>query len=376
MRPRLLFVVNEARFFVSHRLMLAEGARASGYDVHVATPAGEGVDHVRGLGFPHHPIRLSRRDARPWQEARSVRELVRLYRGLVPDIVHHVTVKPVLYGSVAARLAGLPAVVNAVSGLGYLFIAPGWVASARRGAVRAAYRVAFRGAGTRVIFQNEDDRGEFVNAGIVPVERTVLIRGSGVDLKVFTPSPEPAGDAVVVLPGRLLWDKGVRELLTAAAALRASGLKLRCVLVGDTDPGNPAAIPIEQLRRWEDSGAVEWWGYRTDMPAVLASAHIVCLPSYREGLPKALLEAAAAGRPIVTTDVAGCREVVREAENGFLVPVRDPVALADRLHRLAADPALRARMGRRGREIAEAEFAVERVVTATLDLYRSLVRSG
>jgi len=370
--PRLLFVVNDAGFFLSHRLVLAEAARAAGYDVHVATPPGSGADRIGARGFPHHAIVLSRRGSRPWAEAASVAALVALYRRLHPALVHHVTVKPVLYGSIAARIAGVPGVVNAVSGLGYLFIAPGALARVRRGAVMTAYGIAFRGRATRVIFQNEDDRGLFVGAGLVPIRRTVLIRGSGVDLAEFRPAPEPPDPAVVVLPARMLWDKGVGEFVEAAAALRAEGMVARFVLVGDTDPGNPAAISGERLREWQAAGTVEWWGHRTDMPAVLAAAHVVCLPSYREGLPKALLEASAAGRPIVTTDVPGCREVVRDGENGWLVPVREAAPLAERLRILLTDAGLRERMGRRGRAIAEAEFGVERVVAATLELYGAL----
>jgi glycosyltransferase involved in cell wall biosynthesis len=374
-RPRLLFVVNDAGFFLSHRLVLAEAARSAGYDVHVATPPGSGADRVGALGFPHHAIRLSRRGSRPWAEAASVAGLVALYRRLRPTLVHHVTVKPVLYGSIAARIAGVPGVVNAVSGLGYLFIAPGALAGVRRRAVLAAYRIAFRGRGTWVIFQNEDDRGLFLDAGVVPYGRTVLIRGSGVDLAAFQPTAEPPEPSVVVLPARMLWDKGVGEFVEAAAALRAEGVLARFVLVGDTDAGNPAAIPGERLLEWQAAGTVEWWGHRTDMPAVLAAAHVVCLPSYREGLPKALLEASAAGRPIVTTDVPGCREAVRDGENGWLVPVRESAPLAERLRALLTDAGLRQRMGRRGRAIAEAEFGVERVVAATLELYRALSNS-
>ena len=373
---RLLFVVNEAGFFLSHRLVLAEAARSSGYDVHVATPPGDQVERITDRGFPHHPLRLSRRGSRPWSEAASLAALVRLYQRVQPQLVHQVTVKPVLYGSMAARITGVPAIVNAVSGLGYVFIASGTLARMRRRAVLAAYHVAFRGRGTRVIFQNEDDRALFVEAGLVPRERTVLIRGSGVDLAAFRPRPEPPGPPVVVLPARMLFDKGVGEFVDAAAALRAEGVVARFVLVGDTDDGNPAAIPADRLRHWQADGRIEWWGHRTDMAGVLSGAHVVCLPSYREGLPKALLEASAAARPIVTTDVPGCRDVVRHGENGWLVPVRDSASLAERLRELILDGGMRVRFGRRGREIAEAEFGVDRVVAATLALYRSLATAS
>jgi len=376
-RPRVLFVVNDAGFFLSHRLVLAQAAAARGYDVQVATPASDAVSRIHAAGLPHHPVPLSRRGSRPFQELRSVLALTRLYRRLQPDLVHHVTSKPVLYGSLAARLARVPAVVNAVSGLGYVFIARGRAAAVRRRLVIAGYRLAFSDPNAWAIFQNEDDRGAFVGARVLPLARTVLIRGSGVDLAAFAPTPEPPGAPVVVLPARMLWDKGVGEFVQAARAVKAAGIPARFVLVGDSDPGNPAAVEPAQLTRWDEDGDIEWRGYRSDMAAVLAGAHVVCLPSYREGLPKALLEAAAAGRPIVTTDVPGCREVVRDGENGFLVPARDAAALADRLRALLIDADRRAAMGLRGRAIAEAEFGVARVVDATLELYRRLLdRAG
>jgi glycosyltransferase involved in cell wall biosynthesis len=221
-----------------------------------------------------------------------------------------------------------------------------------------------------VVLQNPDDQRELVSAGAVSPDRITLIRGSGVDLSEFLIAPEPAGPPVVVLPSRLVWDKGVREFVDAASELRRNGVRARFALVGDRDPDNPTSVPPGQLEAWQASGIVEWWGHRHDMPSVFAESHLVCLPSYREGLPKVLLEAAASGRPIVTTDVPGCREVVRHGENGLLVPARSVGPLAHALRELIADPARRARFGRRGREIVEAEFSVERVVEAHVALYR------
>jgi len=376
MSARLLFVVNDAGFFLSHRLPVAVGARAAGLDVHVAAPPAEPVERVRAEGFEVHTFPLSRRGMSPLPELASVAALTRLYRRISPDVVHHVTIKPVLYGSVAAQLAGVPAVVNAVTGLGWVFITQGWRAAALRAVVRTAYRVALGHGRSRVVFQNPDDRDLFVQSGLVSESRTVLIRGSGVDMEAFKPLPEPDGAPLIVLAGRLLWDKGVGELVTAARTLKAAGTAARFALVGDADPGNPAGISEAQLETWRRESVVELWGRRTDMAAVLASAHIACLPSYREGVPKFLIEAAASGRAIVATDVPGCREIVRPGENGLLVPARDAGSLTEALRALIHDPARRARMGAAGRALAVRDFSVEGVVSQTLDVYEDLLGGG
>jgi glycosyltransferase involved in cell wall biosynthesis len=285
-----------------------------------------------------------------------------------------VTIKPVLYGGIAARLCRVRALVSAVPGLGYVFLAEGFVASWRRFLVKLAYRLSLAHRCGRVIFQNPDDLAAFVNAGIMKPQSAILIRGSGVCTDNFHASPEHLTTPLVVLPGRMLWDKGVGEFVQAAASLAREGVKARFALVGDTDPHNPAAIPTETLREWDRAGVVEWWGHRSDMPRVLSEAHIVCLPSYREGLPKALLEAAASGRPIVTADVPGCREIVRHDENGLLVPVADATSLATALRALIEDPGKRQRMGACGRRMVEREFSVDKVISATLDIYRDLLR--
>ncbi len=372
-RPKLLFTVNDAGFFLSHRLPIAQAARDVGYDVHIATAPGAAVARIRDLGFTHHPVPLSRRGLNPLAEAGTIWALYRLYRRLRPALIHHVTVKPVLYGGIAARLAGAPAVVNAVSGLGYVFTRRGWKSVLPRFAIETGYRWALRRRGARVIFQNPDDRAAFLTQDMAAAKDSVLIKGSGVDVTRFVPSPEPEALPVVVLPARMLWHKGVGEFVEAARHLNKDGARARFVLVGDTDDGNPTAIPAAHLRSWLNEGVVEWWGFRSDMAAVLQQAHIVCLPSYREGLPKSLIEAAACARPIVSSDVPGCREIARDGDNALLVPPRDPAALAEALRRLIGDAALRRRFGRRGRDIVEAEFSLDRVIGETLDLYRSLL---
>ena len=371
---KILFVVNDAPFFLSHRLPLALAARAVGYEVHVATPRSARVEIILSHGLQHHVIPLSRQGMRVFTELRSMAALWWLYRRLQPDLVHHVTIKPVLYGGLAARLAGVPAMVSAVTGLGYVFANQSGQAVRLRRFVKEAYHLALGHPHSRVIFQNPDDQALFIGDGLVSPERASLICGSGVDLSVFASRDEPKGDPpVVMLASRMLWDKGVGEFVEAARCLRGEGVAARFVLVGDSDPGNPSAVPKEQLESWRDHRVVEWWGARDDMPATLAQAHLVCLPSYREGAPKVLLEAAACGRAIVTTDTPGCREIVKQGVNGLLVPVRDGVALAGAVRRLLDDPEERQRMGAAGRRRAEQEFAIEKVIESTLDLYRDLL---
>jgi glycosyltransferase involved in cell wall biosynthesis len=371
--PRLLYLVTEDWYFCSHRLPLAAAARDAGFDVSVATRVREHADEIRRAGVEPIPIGLSRRSVNPFRELGTLREIVRTYRTVKPDIVHHVALKPVVYGSLAARLAGVPSVVNALAGLGYVFSSQDRRARLVRPAVEAAFRALLDRPGRRLIVQNPDDLALLEGERVISPGRAALIRGSGVDLDRFTPAPEPVGTPLVVLAARMLRDKGVVEFVAAAERLKADGVAARFALVGDPDPDNPASIPVDTLRRWSAGGAVEWWGWRDDMVEVFHQSHVVCLPSYREGLPKALIDAAACGRAIVTCDVPGCREVVREGDNGLLVPPRDAAALAAALRRLLADAALRRAMGERGRARAVAEFSLGRVIEQTLELYRALL---
>ncbi len=371
---RALVVANVEWYFLSHRLPLARALRECGCEVTVAAGVERDLDGaVRAEGFRFVRIPLERRSTRPWREARTFRHLTALYRAERPDVVHHISIKPVIYGSIAAKRVGLPAIINTVPGLGYTFLGRGLAGRLMRAAVMRAYGSALAGPNVRTIFQNPDDRALFVRRGIASAERSTVIRGSGVDVRRFAPAPEPDGAPVVVLASRLLWDKGVGELVAAAERLRAGGVSFRLVLVGTPDPENPRSIPPATLEQWQGAGVLEYWGHRDDMPDVLRLAAVVALPSYREGVPKVLLEAAASGRPIVATDVPGCREVVRPGENGLLVAPRDAGALADALGTLLADRGLRARMGARGREIVEAEFTEEHVIARTLAVYRDVL---
>ena len=365
---KLLFLVTEDWYFVSHRLALAIAARAAGFDVVVATRVGQHGDAIRDEGISLIPFALSRRGGNPLREGIA---LWRLYRREQPDLVHHVALKPVMVGAFAAWLARVPRQVNAIAGLGWLFTTSSGVVRLARPALRYVLACLLNRPGSMVIIQNPEDKALLARAGVSPL-RLRLIRGAGVDTQTFSPVTPPPGPVCVMLVARMLWDKGVGEFVEAAHMLNESGVTARFILVGDSDPANPASVRESTLRGWHGQQGIEWWGRRDDIPAVLQVAHIACLPSYREGLPKSLLEAAACGLPIVTADAPGCREVVRDGVNGLLVPVRDAAALAGALRKLIEDPELRLRMGEQSRLRAETEFALEAVIAETLAVYREV----
>lgn len=371
---RLLILVNDPAFFCSHRLPVALGAQAAGYEVHIATSPGPAVKSIVRAGLTHHALPLSRSGVNPLKELLSFLLIFWLMLRLRPQLVHLVTIKPVLYGGLAARIARVPGVVAAVSGLGFVFIrSGGTVKRLIRWLVLRLYRLALGKRNLRVIFQNLDDRATLVDFGGVNSNKAVMIRGSGVDLSAYLPAPEPPGDPVVVFAARLLWDKGVGEFVEAARLLHNRGRRIRFALVGRPDPGNPASVQLKNLAEWNAEGIVELWGFRSDMANVFAAVHVVALPSYyAEGLPKVLIEAAACGRAVVTTDMPGCRDAIEPNVSGLLVPPRNVIALADAIQRLLEDEALRVAMGRAGRELAERNFSIDSVVDAHLKIYRSL----
>jgi glycosyltransferase involved in cell wall biosynthesis len=366
----LLMVVSEDWYFVSHRLALALAARDAGYEVAVVTRAGRQRTAVAAAGLRLLGFEMERRGLSPIGLLREALLLAQIYRRERPDVVHHVALRPVVVGALAARLAGVRAVVSAVTGMGFLFTDGARSPRARQIVQRALPRLLARGI---TIVQNDDDALALRSFGL-KADRLRLIPGAGVDTRRFAPAAPTPGPPVVMLAARLLRDKGVLEFVAAARALRGSGAHF--VLVGDVDPDNPATITPDELKQWVTEGAVQWWGHSDDMPATLNLAHIVCLPSYREGLPKVLLEAMACGRPCISTDSPGCRDAVRHGDNGLLVPARDAAALARAIGRLLEDPRERERMGARGRERAEEEFSQERVIRETLAVYDELLKRG
>lgn len=370
-KPRLIFCVTEDWYFCSHRLPIARAARDAGFEVVVVTRVRNDGDRIREQGFELIPMDLRRGRVQPLRELAALIRLAKIFRARQPAIVHNVAMKPVLLGGLAARAAGNARVVNALAGLGYVFTSRSIRASLLRPLVKSAFRILFRGEHVRVIVQNPVDHKVLEDIG-VPTPRIVSIAGSGVDPQRFRYSSEPPGEIVAAMVSRMLWDKGIGELVQASRRLRDSHPGLRVRLVGPPDPENPTSVDESKLRAWTNEGIIDWSGPVTDAATVWATAQIAVLPSYREGLPLSLLEAAACGRPMVATDVPGCREVVEHEKTGLLVPPRDPVALADAIARLADDPELRARLGRAARERVLERFTVDRVVEQTLAVYRAL----
>jgi len=372
-RPRLLLLITEDWYFWSHRLDVARAARDAGFDVMIATRVTEHGERIEREGFRLFPISLVRQSRNPFVELAAVLELVRLYRRERPAIVHHVALKPILYGSLAAWISGVPVVVNAFAGLGYAFTDETRRKSMAHRFLCRALTTLLRLSQSVVIFQNKDDRELLLEEGAVEIQQTRIIPGSGVDTKRFDVSPSAEDCPIVMLASRMLWDKGIGEFVEASRHLKQNGLAVRYVLVGRCDEHNPAAIEPTQLRQWVEEGVVEWWEHRDEMSQTLASATIVVLPSYREGLPKVLLEAAACGKPLIATDVPGCRDIVTHGVNGLLVPARDSAALAVAIDTLLGDSSLRAAMGVAGREAVTRMFSVEKIAGQFVDLYRELL---
>lgn len=373
-RPKLLFVFSDDRFFWSHRLPVARAALRNGYEVIIATGVYAHAQQIRDEGFRLICLELIRKNRSPWKEWNAIRQLKRIYRTEQPDLVHQVAIKAVLYGSIASF--GLPEIptINALTGLGYLVASPSRKAAFLRFLIWRAFRFLLNRPNKRVLVENQDDRDLLVAKLKISPERVVVTRGSGVDIDLFQPAPEPAGTPVVTLASRMLWIKGVKEFVEAAKLLQTKAVAARFILAGDTDLNNPSCVPRQQLLEWQNSGIVEWWGHQQEMLQVFAQANLVCLPSHGgEGVPKVLMEAAACGRAIVTTDVPGCREIVRQGVNGFVVPPGNALALAEAIEHLLKDSTTRRQMAVRCREIAVDELSEAAVVRQTLALYSELL---
>lgn len=371
----VVLFANTDWYLWNFRRSLALGLREAGYEVLLISPDGPYGEKISACGLRWQPVPMDRRSLNPCREALLLWHLVRLFRRECPDVIHGFTIKCAVYGSLAARFADVPARVSAVAGMGYVFISDSPKARLLRPFVRMLLKLALGGRNARLILQNPDDVELFRKARLVDPDRVRLIPGSGVDCERFSPASATvsSGRVRVVLPARLLWDKGLAEYVEAARLLRDRAVPVDLLLAGEPDPGNPAAVPGEEVASWVAQGLVRRLGHVDDMPALFRSVDIVVLPSYREGLPKGLIEAGASGCALVTTDVPGCREVVTHERDGLLVPVRDASALADAIERLVSDPALRARLAAAAREKAVAEFDERIVIERTLEVYRELL---
>lgn len=371
---KLLLFANTDWYLFNFRRSLASALLAAGHEVLLLSPPGPHVEKLRALGFDWREAPMERRSLNPMRELALLFWLYRLLRAERPDLIHSFTIKCVVYGGLAGRLAGV-ARVNAVAGMGHVFTSDKLKARLLRPLVRLLMRAALGGERARLVLQNPDDINLFLAAGLAPQARIRLIPGSGVDTARFRPptAPRASGEPPLVLvASRLLWDKGVREFVEAARALQTEGRKARFALAGTPDPGNPTAVPEETLIAWRDAGVVEWLGHVADMPALFARTDIVVLPSYREGLPKGLIEAAACERALVATDVPGCREVIRDGVDGLLVPAGEWEPLARAIARLLDDPKLARRLGQTARARALAEFDERKIIQATLAVYHEV----
>ena len=369
--PRLLFVVTEDWYFWSHRLPIARAARDAGFEVHVATRVSEHGDRIRAERFQLHPLGWRRRGFSIFGEIGTLVALWRLYRTLRPRIIHHIAIKPVLFGSIVARLARCQSVINSINGLGLAFTSQGTVANLRRALLRLLFYFGADRAANLMIMQNDDDRQTLHDRGFVSRSRTCIIRGSGIDTEEYQPLPEPEGTPTIATVTRMLSIKGVADVVQASRILLSRGLSHRLLLVGSSDPGNPSSIPSKTLESWASEPNIEFRGFVTDVRTIWRDSHIAVLASHGgEGLPKSLLEAAACGRPLIATDVPGCREIVRRDVTGILVRPRDPEMLADAMQQLINDRAMRIRFGNASRHVSASEFADNVVVASLMSVYR------
>ena len=370
--PKLLYLVTEDWAFCSHRLPMARAARAAGFEVVVATRVGAHRERIEAEGFRVHALDWRRRGNGPLATLRAVFDIAALYRRERPDLIHHVAMKPVIVGGLAAWLTGRRAVINALTGLGYVFIGDSPV----KLPIRALIRLVLKRPGSRLLLQNHDDARFLVGRGFADPARLTVIRGSGIDIDHYAPLPEPAtGPVTVAYVGRMLEDKGIPTLVEAHRRVRERGIDLRLILAGTPDPENPTTVTEATLREWAAGPGLEWRGAVADVRTVWRDAHFAVLPSRREGLPKSLLEAAACGRALVATDVPGCREIARAGENALLVPADDAEALAGALATLATDAGLRARFGAASRALVVSDLAAGPVGARTVELYRKCLET-
>lgn len=369
---KLMFVVNVDWFFMSHRMPIALAAMQRGYEVHVACAFTGKEDYLKSLGFLLHEVNFSRSGKGIFKEIKTIVILRRLFRIIKPDIVHAVTIKPVIYSGIVSK--GLKIrMVAAISGLGSVFVAEGIKAKIQKYIVVNLYKISLGSPYIKVIFQNTSDRSILCRYVSLKPSQCEMIRGSGVDLNIYRASPEPEGTPVVVMASRLLREKGVYEYVTAAKNIKEKGREVRFLLVGDPDPGNPSSVLASDLMQWKKENYVEIEGFQADIAGIFSRANLVVFPSfYGEGIPKVLIEAAACARAIVTTDNPGCAEAIINGETGLIVPVKNIVALEAAVEYLIEENVERKRLGARGRELAEKEYDIDKVIQQHLCIYDAL----
>lgn len=378
MKKKILFLVNDLSFFISHRLQIAESVIALGYSVFV----GYGdlgtckISFLKNRNIEATYIPIDRAGMNPFKEIGSLFLILRLFLKIKPDIVHLVTIKPYLYGGIIARIVGVKGVVSSVSGLGTLFIEEKFNIKLLRTLLYPIYKYAFNHPNQMVIFQNKDDLNEFINKKILKLSKSIIINGSGVELQNFTNFEEPLGTPIVCFAARLIRDKGVFEYIAAARLIKKRGIEAKFLLAGDLDTKNPTGLNLKELQEIKNEELIEVLGYQNEISVLYANSNIICLPSYREGLPKSLIEAAAASRAVVTTDVPGCRDAIIPNKTGILVPVKDVDKLAEAIIWLIQNPSKRLKMGKAGRKLAEEKFQIKKVIENHLSIYSDLLEKS
>ena len=370
---KILFIVNVDWFFVSHRLDIAKEAISQGFEVHIATSITDKSDLLIQSGLVVHNLNLDRGRSY-YSFLTEFWDFFSTIKAINPSIVHLVTIKPLILGGIAARLAGVPAIVSAVSGLGIVFSSNRLKFKVLRRFLYPFYRLAFLHKNQKIIFQNDNDLKILSRLGLASSKKSTVINGSGVDLNVFEYLPEPNGVPVISLAARLLIDKGVEVFVEASKLIKERKINAHFWLIGKPDLGNINSVSEKKLKEWESKGLIEWLGYREDIPHLFSKSNIVTLPSYYgEGLPKVLLEAAACGRPIITTDHPGCRDAIDSGKTGLLIPPKDPISLADAICILLDESSQRIKMGANGRKRAEEKFDVNKVVAEHILIYKNLL---
>ena len=375
---KILFLVNYLSFFLSHRLPIAEALLAKGFEVFIGYGELRGADpkllEQRGFKVDFIPMQLGGFNL--LRDLKTLYYIWGFFKRVKPDIVHLVTIKPYLYGGIISRLCGVRGLITAVSGLGTLFINKDLKSKLIRLLLYPIYKLAFNHLNQKVIVQNKDDLKTLVNWGVLNPSKVKLLKGSGVKLENFINLNEPGGTPTVCFAARLLRDKGVYEYVSAVKLLKERGIEAQFLLAGDLDINNPTGLKLDDLNKLKDEGYVKIIGFQKDIATLYAKSHIICLPSYREGFPKSLIEAAAAGRAVVTTDVPGCRDAIIPNKTGLLVPIKDSKKLADALQWLIENPKERIAMGKAGRKFAEKEFPIEKIILNHLDIYQDLLSNS
>lgn len=371
---KIILTANTDWYLYNFRISLAEFLREKEYEVIFVSPKGKFVEKIIQRGFKWIEWKLNRKSTNPFSELIALRKLAKVFKDEKPNLIHNHTIKSCLYGTLAARIVGVHSVVNSITGRGYVFSGQDKQANFLRSIVKVLYKIALNHKNCNLIFENANDQNYFIEEKLVSSPlKTKLIKGVGVDEKLFFPVEEPKGKTVVLLASRMLWEKGVGVLVDATKILKEK-YDFTTVLAGEPDPSNPGSISEEILKKWEKEGLVEWWGFQAEINKVYQKSHIVTLPTmYNEGVPTNLLEASSSSRPIVASDMPGCTDFVIEGKNGFLVPKNDSKSLANALEKLLNNADLRKKMGVTGRKMILENYTKGIVNTKTLEVYKKLL---